>query len=133
MLLVVLAWTVVRGVDEGLAWSFIGGLVVDLLSGGPLGATALALLPVALLAGQPWGKRLGSQVVRLLLLALLSVAAYHLVLLVILAWTGHKVDWGFALLRVAGPSVLLNALLAPFVRQPLAWLGRRIRREGLNL
>ena len=133
MLLVVLAWTVVRGVDEGLAWSFIGGLVVDLLSGGPLGATALALLPVALLAGQPWGKRLGSQVVRLLLLALLSVAAYHLVLLVILAWTGHTIGWGFALLRVAGPSVLLNTLLAPFAQQPLAWLGRRIRREGLNL
>lgn len=133
MLLVVLAWTVVRGVDEGLVWGFIGGLIVDLLSSGPLGTTALALSAAALLAGQTWGKRLGSQVVRLLLLALLSVAAYHLTLLVILAWTGHTIDWGFALLRIAGPSVLLNALLAPFVRQPLAWLGQRIRREGLNL
>jgi hypothetical protein len=31
---------------------------------------------------------------------------------------------------VAGPSALLNTVLAPFVRQPLAWLERRTRREG---
>ena len=130
MLLVVLVWTVVRGLDEGLVWSFIGGLIVDLLSGAPMGATVLALLSVVFLAGQPWGQGLSSQVARLLLPALVGVAVYHLVLLLVLAWTGHAVDWGFALLRVAGPSALLNTMLAPFVQQPLAWLERRTRREG---
>ena len=56
MLLIVLVWSVVRSVDEGMVWGFIGGLIVDLLSGGPLGATALALLAVAFLVGQPWGQ-----------------------------------------------------------------------------
>jgi rod shape-determining protein MreD len=130
MLLVVLIWAVVRGVDEGLVWGFIGGLVVDLLSGAPMGATVLALLSVVFLAGQPWGQGLSSQVAQLLLPALVGVVVYHLVLLLVLAWTGHAVDWGFALLRVAGPSALLNTMLAPFVRQPLAWLERRSRREG---
>lgn len=133
MLLVVLVWAVVRGVDEGLMWGFVGGLVVDLLSGGPLGATPLALLAVALLAGQPWGQGLGSSVARLLFLALVGVVVYHLVLLIVLASMGYRVDWGFALMRVAGPSALLNAILAPFVRQPLAWLERRTRREGFAL
>jgi len=132
MLLVVLVWAVVRGVDEGLVWGFVGGLIVDLLSGGPLGATALALLAVAFLAGQALGQGLGSPVARLLLLALLGVVVYHLVLLIVLAWTEHTVDWGFALLRVAGPSALLNVVLAPFVRPPLAWLERRTRREGFT-
>lgn len=133
MLLVVLVWTTVRGVDEGLVWGFTGGLIVDLLSGGPLGATALALLSTAFLAGQPWGRGLGLPVARLLLLALLSIAAYHLALVIVLASIGHTTDWGFALLHVAGPSVLLNTLLAPFVRQPLTWLERKTRREEFAL
>ena len=133
MLLVVLAWSVVRGMNEGLMWGVIGGLIVDLLSGGPLGATMLALLVVAFMAGEPWGLGIGSPVIRLLLLAFLSVTVYHLVLLTVMAWTGYTVDWGWALLRVAGPSALFNALLAPFVQQPLGWLERRTRREEFVL
>ena len=133
MLLVVLTWSVVRGMNEGLLWGFMGGLIVDLFSGGPLGATMLALLAVAFMAGQPWGLGIGSPVIRLLLLTFLSVTVYHLVLLVVLGWAGYAVDWGGALLRVAGPSVLLNALLAPFVRWPLNWLERRTRRETFTL
>lgn len=133
MLLVVLVWAVVRGMDEGLVWGFIGGLIIDLLSGGPLAATALALLAAVFLAGQSWGQGLGSPVVRLMLLAILGVVVYHLVLLIVLAWAGYTVDWGFALLRVVGPSTLLNVVLAPFVRQPLAWLDRETREERFAL
>lgn len=132
MLLVVLGWAIVRNLDEGLVWGFIGGLIVDLLSGGPLGATPLALLAVAFLAGQPWGQGLGPQIVRLLFVALVGVVVYHLILLTVLAWTGRTVTWGFSLLRVAGPSALLNVALAPFVQQPLAWLEKKTRREGLR-
>jgi rod shape-determining protein MreD len=131
MLLLVLLWAMVRGVDEGLVWGFIGGLLVDLLSGGPLGGASLALLAAAFLAGQPWGRGIGSSVVRLLFLALAGAVAYHLVLLTALA-TGHSVAWGFSLLRVAAPSVLLNVALAPFIRPALVWLERKTRRETLT-
>ena len=133
MLLVVLVWAVVRGVNAGLVWGFIGGLVVDLLSGGPLGTTVLALLSVVLVAGQPWGQGLSSPVARLLLPAFVGVIVYHLVLLLALAFTGHATDWGFAVLRVIVPSALFNSLLAPFVQQPLAWLDRRTREERFVL
>ncbi len=133
MVLVVLAWTAIGNTDEGLLWSFIGGLVLDLLSGGALGLHMLALLAVAFLAGQSLGEGLGSPLARMLLLALLCGMAYHLTLLIALALTGHTVDWGFAMLRVAGPSVLLNSVLTPFVWQPLAWLMRRARGERFAL
>jgi len=133
MFLIVITWAIVRSVEEGVTWAFIGGLIIDLLSGGPLGATALALVLAALWAGQSWGQGLGVAVARLLLMVVLSAAIYHLVLLIILTWSGHTVDWRFALLHVAGPSVLLNTVLTPFIQQPLAWLSSRIRREGLNL
>lgn len=133
MLLVVLLWSLVRGVDEGLLWAFLGGLIVDVLSGGPLAGTAIALLAAAYLAGQSLGEQLGSQALRSMILTVLGTATYHLALLIVLDWTGHKIDWAFSLTRVAGPSVVLNGLLAPFVLQPLNWLERVTRREGLVL
>ena len=133
MFLVVLTWAVARSVDEGLVWGFIGGLIIDLRSGGPPGATALALVAVTFLAGQSRGQGIGSPIMRLLVLALVGGIAYHLILLVVLAWTGHTVDWSFSLLRVALPSVVLNTVLTPFVWQPMAWLGHKLRREGLTL
>jgi rod shape-determining protein MreD len=133
MLLVVLVWSVVRGMNEGLVWGLIGGLIIDLISGGPLGATTLALLVVAFMAGEPWGLGVGAPVIRLLILTFICVIAYHLVLLAVLGWTGYAVDWGWALLRVAAPSALLNAVLAPFVQRPLGWLERRTRQERFVL
>ncbi len=133
LLLVVMAWASARSLDEGVVWGFIGGLIIDLLSGGPFGATALGLVLAALWAGQPWGQGFGVALLRLLLLALLGALTCHLVLLIVLAWTGHTVDWGFTLLHVTGPSALLNTILFPFVQQPAAWLAGRIRRKGLNL
>ena len=133
MLLVVLLWSLVRGVDEGLMWAFLGGLIVDVLSGGPLAGTAIALLAAAYLAGQSFGERLGSQALRSMILTALGTATYHLALLIVLDWTGHTVDWAFSLTRVTVPSVVLNGLLAPFLLQPLNWLERATRREGLVL
>jgi rod shape-determining protein MreD len=133
MLLVVLIWTVVRGIDEGLVWAFVGGLILDLLSGGPLAAMALALLASAYLAGQSLGEEVGSQAVRLVILTILGAMAYHLVMLAILDWSGHTVDWGFSLLRIAAPSVVINTVLAPVLLPPLAWLERATGEEGLIL
>jgi rod shape-determining protein MreD len=46
--LVAASWSVAAGAREAVWWAFVGGLAADLLSGGPLGALALAsLVPVA--------------------------------------------------------------------------------------
>jgi rod shape-determining protein MreD len=37
-------WTVVAGIEGGLIWAFIGGLMIDLLAPRPLGSTAFTLL-----------------------------------------------------------------------------------------
>ena len=44
-ILVAASWSVAAGAREGVWWAFLGGLVSDLISGGPLGAFALAALP----------------------------------------------------------------------------------------
>ena len=48
VVLVAASWSIAATPAEAVWWAFWGGLAVDLLSGGPLGASALAaLLPVA--------------------------------------------------------------------------------------
>lgn len=129
MLLLVLVWSIVRDLDEGLIVALIGGLILDLFSGGPPGSMVLGLLAAAFLAGQRWGRGVGLPIITLWFSALISVLAYHVVLLTVLAWTRYPVDWGRAFLSVALPSALLNAALAPFIRPPLSWWARRTRRE----
>ena len=47
-LLAALAWGLLRGPNEGVVWAFVGGLLVDLFSSGPMGATPLALMAAVL-------------------------------------------------------------------------------------
>jgi rod shape-determining protein MreD len=132
VLLAVVAWGLLRGSAEGMIWAFIGGIVLDLLSGGPLGGITLALLIVAFLAGRQWGSELGSTYVQLVLLTIVVTFLYHVVLLLVLSWADHPVDWIYGLSRVAGPSTVVNAAVVPLVYRPLVWLDRRTRPEGLT-
>jgi rod shape-determining protein MreD len=50
-------WTIAAGIDRGITWAFVGGLVLDSLLGRPLGSSAFALLIAvggAALVGQPF-------------------------------------------------------------------------------
>ncbi|MBE2220356.1 MAG: rod shape-determining protein MreD [Anaerolineae bacterium] len=47
-LLVIISWTLLHGLEEGLVWAFVAGLSVDLFSIGPFGATALAYITAVL-------------------------------------------------------------------------------------
>ena len=50
-------WTIAAGIDRGITWAFVGGLVLDSLLGRPLGGSAFALLVVvggAALIAQPF-------------------------------------------------------------------------------
>jgi rod shape-determining protein MreD len=51
VLLLVLIGTLIYGSRPGIVWAFIGGLAMDVFSGGPMGASSLALMMAALLGG----------------------------------------------------------------------------------
>ncbi|HSM54706.1 MAG TPA: rod shape-determining protein MreD [Candidatus Sulfomarinibacteraceae bacterium] len=48
-LVATLAWGLLRGPYEGLVWAFIGGILLDIFSITPTGATALSLMAATLL------------------------------------------------------------------------------------
>lgn len=51
VLIVILAWSLTFGSSETLVWAFIGGIWLDIFSGGPMGASSIALMTASLVAG----------------------------------------------------------------------------------
>ena len=140
-LLVVGAWSLRRGVEEGAAWAFIGGIVLDLLSAGPGTAMTLALLAGSLVlgidpstgTGRRQSQSFGENPLVLIGGVLVGTLAFHVVLLTMLQLVGLSPDWLNAGARVIVPRIALNLVLMPFVYRPLGWLDRRTRREGYVL
>jgi rod shape-determining protein MreD len=122
VLLLSLSWTLVGEWQGGPAWGLMGGLCLDLLSGGPLGANALGLVLVAYGASLSEGRFWRSHVLLPLATVLLGTIIYHLIYLSLLAVSGHTVDWGASLSGVTLPAVLLNTVLMLPVYHLVRWL-----------
>src|SRR6185437_13078311 len=115
VLLSVLAWSLARGPVEGMVWGFAGGLLLDLASGGPVGVSALAMVPVAGITGS-FGGRLFSTNPLLPMVAVFGATLTWFVLASFLLATLHyPTDWGGALLDVAVPTAIANAVLSLIV------------------
>jgi rod shape-determining protein MreD len=71
-------WTIAAGIDRGLTWAFVGGLVLDSLIGRPLGVTSFSLLVAvggATLIAQPFPRlRLVAPIVAVPLMSLVYSA-----------------------------------------------------------
>jgi rod shape-determining protein MreD len=50
VLILVIAGTLIYGAKNGIVWAFVGGVALDLLSGGPFGSSSLALIAAAVVA-----------------------------------------------------------------------------------
>jgi rod shape-determining protein MreD len=122
VLLLSLSWTLVGEWQGGPAWGLMGGLCLDLLSGGPLGANALGLVLVAYGASLSEGRFWRSHVLLPLATVLLGTILYHLIYLALLAISGHSVDWAASLAGVTLPAVLLNTLLMLPVYHLVRWM-----------
>jgi rod shape-determining protein MreD len=125
-LLIVLGWSLTGESGGGVVWGFMGGLCLDLLSGGPFGSMTLGLTVVAYLAGLTEGRFWGSHVLLPLAVALLGTAVFHAVNLALLSATGYAVSWGGGLAAVVLPSALVNTLLMLPIYYALRWVHAQV-------
>jgi rod shape-determining protein MreD len=138
-LLLVVSWGLLRGSRQGLLWGFVAGIVVDLFSGAPFGAATVPLMAVGFLAGL--GENLVFRNLPLLLLTVfLATVVYDLLFLLMvqilaspLPGTVHTVEWSADLVRVIGPSAVLNALLGLLILGVMRLLNRRFGRQDAGL
>lgn len=111
VLLLVVAWSIRHGVEEGLIWAFFGGIATDLLSAAPFGVSILAFAGAALLAGSfgP-GMRKASILLPLILTPLASIIA-TLCAALVLALLGQLISWPVVVALVVLPAAVLNSVV----------------------
>ena len=132
-LVIVVAWTLLRGVRSALIWALVAGVWLDLIFGGPFGMYTLGLVAATLVAG------LGGKTIfrSHLLLAIGMVAAatvvQNLIQLLLLWLTGATFVLQDALLRLTLPEVAYNMIAMVIVYPLLAWVNRATERERLPL
>jgi len=132
LLLMVMSWALVQRVDEAIVWASIGGLGVDLMSGGPFGASALGLIAAALLAGAMSGGVFRGRTALPLVTALAATLTFHGVYVLTMLLTGQRVDLIDALFRIVLPAAVYNAALSLIVFRVMAGIDQRIRPKALR-
>lgn len=120
--LMALGWTVAGDWEGGLLWGFFGGLFLDLLSGGPLGLNALALVILTYAASLTEGRLWRSHILLPLALAAISTFGLHFISLLGLTVLGQTVNWSVSLLRITLPAAVLNTFVMFPLYSLLRWV-----------
>lgn len=112
IVVLVLAWATLDHDREGMAWAFMGGLFIDLLSGGPFGISSLILVPIAYLIGLTEARVYRTSLVLPLVLTAGGALAYHVAYLLLLRLLADfPVAWTEVLGYVTVPSVIFDVIL----------------------
>jgi rod shape-determining protein MreD len=114
LLTLAVAATVIMGIEDGLVWAFLGGLLVDMLTPArPIGATTFVLLIVVGIAAL--GTRfVGQTRAGAVLLVFAMTWVYYLLMLATLALTEGAAG-SFDLQHVLGAAVINTLLAVPIV------------------
>jgi len=124
-LVMLLVWSALRGLPEGLTWGFALGILFDVLAIDPLGTNALALLPVVLLAGAARRRFFQSNVIFPMLLAVVATVVHGVVLLLLRGSAADAIPLS-TLFRFVLLQALLNAIIVPPLYLVAAAMNRRI-------
>ena len=112
VLLAVVGWTLTGRAHEAMIWGLIGGLFLDLFSGLPFGATAIALVIISYLVSLTEGRFWEAHLLMPLGAMLGASLLFYLFSLVTLFLSGQSVPVVTVLSRVILPGTFLNVLLA---------------------
>lgn len=127
VLLAVIAWAVLGRHTESMILGLIGGLFLDLLSGFPLGVTAINLVLVTFLVSFSEGRFWESHFLMPLGAALFSSSLFYILGLGAAWILGHSLDPVQALIRTVLPGTFLNLILILPATQLARILDRSIR------
>jgi len=113
-------------------WGFIGGLCVDLLSGGPFGASSVGMMTVGLLSGQGATNLFKGNLGLPVLLVPLGTALYYALIVVVLALTGRAPALDISVTQAILPAAVINLIAMPVVYMFMRWLDRKTERQQIS-
>lgn len=121
VLIFAVCWAVIRNQEE--AWIVVpaAGFIRDLMTSDPIGTSALALIPVVLLATAVRIRALDTDFLPTVAIVAISSLTYGIISMAVLGITGQQIAVGDALLRVVFPAMIVNALFSPIIYLPVKW------------
>lgn len=123
VLVLAVGYTMEYGSQRGLIWAFVGGLWLDLLSGTPLGTSAIALLIVVYIMGLLSANLFRGHFVIIALGGFVAGVLYGLITVGILTLLGRPTLWPEAIIGVILPNAVFNAVLLPILYPAVRWIG----------
>lgn len=130
-LLVAGSWSIAAGAGEAVWWAFVGGVAADLLSGGPLGAFAVASLPPVAALGlgeRPSPRPLPTLIGASFVTAAAFVAGILYVLALSLAGTPIP-DLGGLAIQIGGGAIFTGVLA--IATYPIArWIAQHTEKQA---
>ena len=133
VLVVVVTWAVLRGVEEGIIWALVGGIALDLLSGSPFGVFTVSLVIVGFLTSLGEMNVFRANALLPGFAIVVATIVYNVLILVILQLMGRPVTWNVELIRLIAATVVLNLICLTLLYGPMRWLHRRTGREELPI
>ncbi len=121
----VVSWSIFRGSGEGVALGFAGGLMLDLLSGAPVGMSALTFSLVGFLTNLGESSLFKSNWVLPMVAAFVASVTSDALQVLILQAAGWRLDWVTAMLRIGIPGAIQCAVVMPLIYGPMRWAFRR--------
>lgn len=132
VLVLVIAWTILSDLEEGLGWAAIGGLSLDFMSAAPFGIFTLALVIVAIVANFSHGRIFGSSIVLPLGFTFPLSILFNGLALFILYLLGRPVIWLDAFNKVFLPVAIFNTGIMILIYPLLYYLYRRLHPQPLT-
>jgi rod shape-determining protein MreD len=111
ILMLVLSWTMLAGLEEGILWALVGGILQDIVNGLPTGTTALSLVIVAFVANLAVGPVGRNNLIFPPLVLVAGTVIYQLLLELLFTIFGRGVPIMMMLTNVTLPTVLFNVIL----------------------
>jgi len=115
MLMLVVAQTVFAGTLPGMLWGLVGGLFLDLLSGGSFNVLVLVLPMVAFVSGLMTGESLRHRFVLPLILVFVGSLLQGGLVVLALQLADLPVFWSLGLASIVMQSATINTALMPLV------------------
>ena len=128
LLVVVTAWSLLRGAEEGMLWALIAGVAMDIVSGAPFGMSTLPLLIVSFVSGFSQRGFFRFDLVIPILVIPVATLIYQTMMLAWLKAFGWPVTWSEGASRIVLPTVVVNTLLMPAIYWLLRLISRRSER-----
>ena len=110
-LVLLVAWLIIRGAEEALVLIAVGGVVLGLVDGAPMGTALVALAPMALLQELRGSHLHGGGLIMAIAFVLLMTLTYNFTFMLVSTLQGQSGDWLVAATRVIIPTAFINAVV----------------------